>query len=152
MEEYLREKKREYSEERKVPYSLEDLRNIMKILRSDEGCPWDRRQTFESMIHCVTEEAEEVAQAVKRQDMDNLCEELGDLLFQVIFYSQMAQEQDLFAFEQVVDRISAKMVRRHPKIFGGRVPETGEEEGSLWEQIKRAEKAEKARAEKAKKA
>ena len=80
MEEYLREKKREYSEERKVPYSLEDLRNIMKILRSDEGCPWDRRQTFESMIPCVTEEAEEVAQAVKRQDMDNLCEELGDVL------------------------------------------------------------------------
>ena len=69
MEEYLREKKREYSEERKAPYSLEDLRNIMRILRSEEGCPWDRRQTFESMVSCVTEEAKEVIQAVKQQDM-----------------------------------------------------------------------------------
>lgn len=152
MEEYLREKKREYSEERKAPYSLEDLKNIMRILRSEEGCPWDRRQTFESMVSCVTEEAKEVIQAVKQQDMDNLCEELGDLLFQVVFYSQMAQEQGLFTFEQVVDGISAKMVRRHPKVFGGRVPETDEKEGSQWEQIKRAEKAEKARAQKAKKA
>ena len=93
-----------------------------------------------------------MVQAVKQQDMDNLCEELGDLLFQVVFYSQMAQEQGLFTFEQVVDGISAKMVRRHPKVFGGRVPETDEKEGSQWEQIKRAEKAEKARAQKAKKA
>ena len=111
-------KKREYSEERKAPYSLEDLRNIMRILRSEEGCPWDRRQTFESMVSCVTEEAKEVVQAVKQQDMDNLCEELGRIcLFQVVFYSQMAQEQGLFTFEQVVDGISAKMVRRHPKVL-----------------------------------
>lgn len=144
MEEYLREKKREYTEERSRPYTLEDLRDILRILRSDEGCPWDRRQTFESLLPCVAEEAEEVAEAVRKQDMENLCEELGDLLFQVAFYSQVAQEQGLFTFEQVVDGISAKMVRRHPNIFGGKLPETGGNEGDLWERIKRAEKAKKA--------
>ena len=74
-------------------YTREDLRDILRILRSDEGCPWDRKQTFETMVPCVLEEAGEVAEAVKNQDTENLCEELGDLLFQIVFYCQMAEEQ-----------------------------------------------------------
>ena len=144
MDAYLREKKKEYMVERTEPYTLEDLKVILKILRSDEGCPWDRRQTFESMIPCVEEEAGEVVQAVRNQDAENLCEELGDLLFQVMFYSQMAEEKGLFTFEQVADQISAKMVRRHPGIFGKNPLKMEGKEADLWEQVKRAEKAKKA--------
>lgn len=144
MDAYLREKKKEYMEERTEPYTLEDLKVILKILRSDEGCRWDRRQTFESMIPCVEEEAGEVVQAVRNQDAENLCEELGDLLFQVMFYSQMAEEKGLFTFEQVADQISAKMVRRHPGIFGKNPLKMEGKEADLWEQVKRAEKAKKA--------
>ena len=125
-----------YGADRPDAYTLEDLRNILRILRSDEGCPWDRKQTFETMVSCVLEEAGEVTEAVRNQDTENLCEELGDLLFQVVFYCQMAEEQGLFAFEDAVDGISRKMVRRHPKIFGA-----DGNEGDLWERIKRAEKA-----------
>ena len=130
-----------FTAERPDAYTLEDLTNILRILRSDEGCPWDRKQTFETMVPCVLEEAGEVAEAVKNQDIENLCEELGDLLFQVVFCCQMAEEQDLFTFEDAVDGISRKMVRRHPKIFGGDLPETDGNEGDLWERIKQAEKA-----------
>ena len=73
-----------YGAERPDAYTLEDLRNILRILRSDEGCPWDRKQTFETMVSCVLEEAGEVAEAVRNQDTENLCEELGDLLFQEV--------------------------------------------------------------------
>lgn len=130
-----------YGADRPDAYTLEDLRNILRILRSDEGCPWDRKQTFETMVPCVLEEAGEVAEAVRNQDTENLCEELGDLLFQVVFCCQMAEEQGLFTFEDAVDGISRKMVRRHPKIFGGDLPETDGNEGDLWERIKQAEKA-----------
>ncbi len=139
--ESLKSLKQFYGEERSDAYTLEDLRNILRILRSDEGCPWDRKQTFETMVPCVLEEAGEVAEAVKNQDMENLCEELGDLLFQVVFYCQMAEEQGLFTFEDAADGISRKMVRRHPKIFGGDLLEMDGNEGDLWEQIKQAEKA-----------
>ena len=78
-----------FTAERPDAYTLEDLRGILRILRSDEGCPWDRKQTFETMVPCVLEEAGEVAEAVRNQDTENLCEELGDLLFQVVFCCQM---------------------------------------------------------------
>ena len=122
-------------------YTFDDLVGIIAKLRSPEGCPWDRKQTFETMVPCVLEEAGEVGVAVRKQDRENLCEELGDLLFQVVFCCQMAEEQGLFTFEDAVDGISRKMVRRHPKIFGGDLPETDGNEGDLWERIKQAEKA-----------
>ena len=130
-----------YGAERPDAYTLEDLRNILRILRSDEGCPWDRKQTFETMVSCVLEEAGEVAEAVRNQDLGNLGEGMGHPVSPVGFWCQRAVELVLFAFEDAVDGISRKMVRRHPKIFGGDLPETDGNEGDLWERIKRAEKA-----------
>ena len=121
---------------------IDRLLGIMKRLRDPEnGCPWDKEQTFATIAPYTLEETYEVLDAISREDFEDLRGELGDLLFQVVFYCQMAEEQGLFAFEDAVDGISRKMVRRHPKIFGGDLPETDGNEGDLWERIKRAEKA-----------
>ena len=121
---------------------IDRLLTVMQRLRDPEnGCPWDKEQTFATIAPYTLEETYEVLDAIAREDFDDLRGELGDLLFQVVFYCQMAEEQGLFAFEDAVDGISRKMVRRHPKIFGGDLPETDGNEGDLWERIKRAEKA-----------
>lgn len=133
-----------FTAERPDAYTLEDLRGILRILRSDEGCPWDRKQTFETMVPCVLEEAGEVAEAVRNQDTENLCEELGDLLFQVVFYAQMAQEEGRFNFDDICAAISDKLERRHPHIFGEASAGNSTEVLARWEQIKSAERAEKA--------
>ena len=100
-------------------YQLADLLAIMQKLRDPEqGCPWDRKQSFASIVPYTLEEAYEVADSIERQDMSALKGELGDLLFQVVFYSQMASEQGLFNFADVVDGVSEKLVRRHPHVFG----------------------------------
>ena len=114
-------------------YTFEDLREIMRTLRSENGCPWDRRQTHESLIPCLEEEAGEVIDAIRNQDPENLCEELGDLLFQVMSHSQIA----------VVDGVSAKMVRRHPNVFGDEKVNSSEEGLDLWNRIKTEEKSKK---------
>ncbi len=129
--------------------TFEDLIRIVAELRSGHGCPWDRRQTFESLKTCLTDEADEVIQAVEQNDMENLCEELGDVLLQVVMYSQIAQEQGLFTLEDVTDGICRKMVRRHPHVFGDAKALTPEASLELWNEIKRQEKAD--RQEKAKK-
>lgn len=122
-------------------YTFEDLIRITARLRSEEGCPWDREQTFASLKKCLADETEEVFQAVDRQDMENLCEELGDILFQVMLNSQIASEQNAFAIEDVIDGICRKMIRRHPHVFGDG---TDRANSLTWEQIKALEKAGKA--------
>ena len=100
-------------------YQLADLLAIMQKLRDPEqGCPWDKKQSFASIVPYTLEEAYEVADSIERQDMSALKGELGDLLFQVVFYSQMASEQGLCNFADVVDGVSEKLVRRHPHVFG----------------------------------
>ena len=95
------------------------LLEIMKALRMPvTGCPWDLEQSFSSIAPYTLEEAYEVADAIERDDLDDLCEELGDLLLQVVFHAQMASEQGVFTFGDVVERITAKMIRRHPHVFG----------------------------------
>ena len=120
------------------------LLQIMSQLRDpDDGCEWDLRQDFASVAPYTIEEAYEVADAIDRQDHDDLHDELGDLLLQVVFHAQMAEEQKLFDFESVARGISDKLVRRHPHVFAGVKFETDEERRRAWEQIKQQERAEK---------
>lgn len=124
-------------------YTFEELRNIIAKLRSEEGCPWDREQTFESLKKCLADETEEVFEAVDHKDMDNLCEELGDVLLQVMLNSQIAAEQEAFTIDDVIDGLCKKMVRRHPHVFGNAKVSSVEEGTALWNQIKMEEKAKK---------
>lgn len=130
--------------EKKEKYTFDDLREIMATLRSEDGCPWDRRQTHESLIPCLEEETGEVIDAIHNLDMENLCEELGDLLFQVMIHSRIAEEKGYFTIDDVVDGISAKMVRRHPNVFGDVKVNSAEEGLELWKRIKSEEKSKKA--------
>lgn len=124
-------------------HTFEDLVSVVARLRSEQGCPWDRKQTFESLKPCLLEETGEVIQAIDNRDMDNLCEELGDLLFHVVIYSQIAQERGDFCLEDVVDGVCRKMIRRHPHVFGEKRDLSPEESLDLWNEMKKREKAEK---------
>lgn len=126
-------------------YTFSDLIHIISELRSDHGCPWDREQTFDSLKQCLADETQEVFDAIDHEDMENLCEELGDVLLQVVMNSQIACEQGVFTIDDVVDGVCRKMIRRHPHVFGDVKAETPEERLNLWNEIKRQEKAEKAR-------
>lgn len=126
------------------PKSIATLRAIMKALRTPgTGCPWDLEQTFETIAPYTIEEAYEVADAVDRGDLDDLKEELGDLQLQVVYHAQMAEEKGAFAFEDVVEAINAKLVRRHPHVFGDEEARTADAVTRLWELGKAAEHAEK---------
>ena len=127
-------------------YTYEQLLEIIAELRSDHGCPWDRAQTHESMIKCLYDECDEVVEAIKNKDDDNLCEELGDVLLQVLLHAQIAGEEGRFTMADVVDGIAKKMVRRHPHVFGNAPMAQSEEEGlANWEAVKAMEKEEKKR-------
>jgi len=116
---------------------IEELRDIMARLRDPKtGCPWDVEQDFRSIAPYTIEEAYEVADAIERNDMDALRDELGDLQLQVVFHARMAEERGAFALKDVLASISAKMIRRHPHVFGD-----GDSPG--WEEIKAAERARK---------
>ena len=126
-------------------HSAARIIDIMAALRDPEsGCPWDIKQDFASIAAYTIEEAYEVTDAIERNDMDDLKDELGDLLLQVVFHARMAEEKRLFDFSDVVTAISEKMVRRHPHVFGDVTAETPEAVKQNWEQIKAAEKAAKA--------
>ena len=127
----------------KEHYSLDDLREMTAVLRSPEGFPWDREQTLESLQKHLNEEAQEVFQAVEARHMENLCEELGDVLFQVMINSQIASEKGHFSVDDVIDGICRKMVRRHPHVFGDVKVNSVEEGNALWKQIKMQEKGKK---------
>ena len=121
-------------------HTFEELVSVVKILRSEQGCSWDRKQTFESLKPCILDEAREVAEAVDKQDMDNLCEELGDVLFNVLIYSQIAEEKGCFELKDVVDGVCEKMIRRHPHVFGEQKRLSAEESLDLWNTIKKQDK------------
>jgi ATP diphosphatase len=114
--------------------------SIMARLRGPGGCPWDREQTFDSIKPYTLEEAYEVLEAIDNRDWDELRGELGDLLLQVLFYSQMAQEDGKFSIDDVLERLSDKLVRRHPHVFGDVTAETSAAVLRNWEAIKAAEK------------
>ena len=124
-------------------HTFDDLIGIIAELRSDHGCPWDKEQTFESLKKCLADEEQEVFEAVDNKDMENLCEELGDVLLQVVLYSQIAKEAGAFTIDDVIDGISEKMVRRHPHVFGDIEVNSPEEALALWKEIKLQEKAKK---------
>lgn len=120
---------------------IERLIDIMARLRDPEsGCPWDVEQTFSTIAPYTIEEAYEVADAIERGSMPELRDELGDLLFQVVFHARMAEEQSDFAFRDVVDGICDKMERRHPHVFGDAVVGSAEEQSRAWEMHKSAER------------
>ncbi|MCO4054591.1 MAG: nucleoside triphosphate pyrophosphohydrolase [Bosea sp.] len=124
---------------------IESLLAVMAALRTPgAGCPWDLEQDFASIAPYTIEEAYEVADAIERGDMPDLREELGDLLLQVVFHARMAEEEGLFDFADVVEAINAKMIRRHPHVFGERRTWTPEEVKASWRRIKAEEKAERA--------
>ena len=129
------------------PSPIDRLIQIMVQLRDPEnGCPWDREQTFETIAPYTIEEAYEVAETIKDGDMEEFQNELGDLLFQVVFYAQIASEKKLFNFNDIVNSISDKMVTRHPHVFGTDDIEDAEAQNVAWEATKAAEREAKARA------
>lgn len=122
--------------------SLEDLISVMAALRDPSGgCPWDREQTFETIAPYTIEEAYEVADAIERRSMPDLAEELGDLLLQVVYHARIAEEAGAFAFSDVVDGITAKMIRRHPHVFGDEQQRSMGAAKGWWETVKATEKA-----------
>ncbi len=125
-------------------YTYEEFLEIIKALRAPDGCPWDREQTHESLRPCMLEEAYEFLSSVRIWEetgsADNMCEELGDLLLQIVMHSEIAGEEGLFTMEDVVDEISRKMVRRHPHVFGATEVEGVSDVLNNWEDIKKKEK------------
>lgn len=120
---------------------FETLVELMRRLRGPDGCPWDKHQTHQSLLKHLFSEAQEVRQAVRKKDWDNLAEELGDILLQVVFHSQLAAEKKRFAAADVVRGISEKLIRRHPHVFGGKKVRTSAEVVKQWAEIKKQEKA-----------
>lgn len=124
---------------------IEQLLSIMAKLRDPkDGCPWDIKQSFDSIVPYTLEEAYEVADAIEKQNWLDVKEELGDLLFQVVFYSQMAKEQDLFDFDEVVAGICEKLTRRHPHVFADKQFASEADVKANWEAKKAKERADKA--------
>ena len=123
--------------------TFEDLVAIVRRLRSEDGCPWDKKQTHESLVGCIEEESGEVVAAVKNKDMENLCEELGDLLYLIVMNAGIAEDNKEFSMDDITEGICAKMVRRHPNVFGDVQVNSWEEGMDLWNQIKKQEKGKK---------
>jgi len=117
-----------------------EMIDIIAKLRGPEGCLWDRKQTLESLVPNILEEAEEVSDAVEAKDMDNLCEELGDLLMVILMKIEIAKEKDLFTYSDVLDGAIKKFVRRHPHVFGDVKVNTPEEALAVWKKMKQEEK------------
>ncbi len=132
-------------------YDLQDLLQVMKRLRDpQDGCSWDLKQSFQSIVPSTLEEAYEVAEAIEREDYDHLSEELGDLLFQVVFYCQLGEEQSRFSFDQVISGLASKLIRRHPHVFpDGTLESRAEADRDVadeainqqWENLKEEERA-----------
>jgi len=132
------------TDERHPLFTLIDI--MAKLRDPDGGCPWDLEQTFATVAPYTVEEAYEVADAIERGDLGDLKDELGDLLLQVVFHARMAEEQGAFAFDDVARAINDKMVRRHPHVFADETYASLADQKEGWEQLKAAERAEKAKA------
>ena len=116
---------------------------MSQLRDKDDGCEWDKEQTFKSIAPFTIEEAYEVADAIERENVSDLKEELGDLLLQVVFLSQIAKEEELFSFDDVAKTISEKLVRRHPFVFSDKKNHSSEEQINQWEEIKQKERSKK---------
>lgn len=125
-------------------YTFTDFVGIIRALRAENGCPWDREQTHESLKPCMTEEAAELLASIRIYEQtgnaENMREELGDILLQVVMHSVIAEEEALFTIEDVIGEVSEKMIRRHPHVFGDVIAETSGEVLANWEEIKKKEK------------
>lgn len=126
-----------YEEEKKL---FTEMMNIIAKLRGPEGCLWDRKQTLESLTTNILEEAKEISEAVKSQDIDNLREELGDLLMVIFMEIEIAREKGLFSYSEVLTGAIDKFVRRHPHVFGDLKVNTPEEALAVWKKMKEEEK------------
>ena len=125
-------------------HDLKELIEIVHILRSPDGCEWDRAQDFNSMKKCLADETQEVLDAIDNKDYKNLQEELGDVLLQVVMNSEIASEQGLFTLDDVVQTLCEKLIRRHPHVFGDVAkPTTPEESLAIWRSVKAIERARK---------
>ena len=134
---------KEYVEKDK--HDVNELVEIVNILRSPDGCEWDRAQDFSTMKKCLSDETQEVLDAIDNKDYENLQEELGDVLLQVVMNSEIASELGLFDFNDVVQTLCEKLIRRHPHVFGDvPKPTTPEENLAIWKSVKKIEKERKA--------
>ena len=125
-----------------LSFPLGDIRALLEIMaRLREGCPWDKEQNFKSLIPFSIEEIYELIEAVENNDIGNIKEELGDILFHIVFYSEIAKEDKLFSFADVVEGITRKMYFRHPHVFGDKKVETAAEQTLEWEKIKEKERS-----------
>ncbi|MGA1205098.1 MAG: nucleoside triphosphate pyrophosphohydrolase [Opitutales bacterium] len=128
------------SEKIHVVSSIQDLRETMARLRAPDGCPWDREQTHQTLCEPLIDETAELLDTIDRNDMEHMCEELGDVLLQVVFHSQLAEESGHFNFDDVARGINEKLVRRHPHVFGDVDLQDTDAVLHQWEQIKASEK------------
>jgi ATP diphosphatase len=127
---------------------IDRLLNLMQALRDPEGgCAWDRQQTYQSIIPFTIEEVYEVVETIENNDFDNLKQELGDLLFQIVFYAQLAKEENRFEFNDLVDAICDKLISRHPHVFADKTYQTEEELSQAWYESKQQEKKIKAQSD-----
>jgi len=124
----------------KPRYNVYDLKKLMSLLCGPDGCPWDREQTHESIRRNMLEEAYETADAIDDNDTQNLIEELGDVLMQVVFHADIAERADRFTLDDIADATCKKLIRRHPHVFGDVKAKNGKESIVFWEDIKREEK------------
>lgn len=131
----------------KDKYEFSDLIDIMKLLRSKEGCPWDREQTHDSLKRYLIEETYEVLEVIDLKDKDRLCEELGDLLLQIVFHAQISAEDGGFDINDVISGICRKMVERHTHVFGSAKADSADEVLENWEAIKKKEKGQESQTE-----
>ena len=120
-----------------------NLVSTVKELRAPGGCPWDRRQTTDSLVKYLQSEFTELLEAIEKKDNANICEELGDMLFLIVMISQINSESEIFTIDDVISGIDRKLVRRHPHVFAGVEISSEEELRAQWERIKAAEKAQK---------
>lgn len=118
---------------------FQELKNIMLKLRGDNGCPWDRKQTHQSLRQFLLEETYEVIEAIDKNDLPSLKEELGDLLLQIVFHAQIAEENDQFDINDVINGINKKLINRHPNVYGESIIETAEQQTINWERLKKDE-------------
>ena len=127
----------------KSKYNVDDLLSIMRILREPGGCPWDMEQTHESIKKNFIEETYEVVEAIDKKDKELLCEELGDVLMQVVFHAEMERENGSFDFSEVADGVCKKLIERHPHVFGDTEVSSTDEVLSNWDAIKSKSKKRK---------